>query len=141
MACGRPRKHTRNITGLRNQPTQSTVPQLPYAEPLANGTEPAQTLDDSHENSNPSAPDRPDTPEWELGLHFDSTRFIINDDDAGIESDLEVEEASLCRDWGDKNLQEGLIELAVNKGDDPLDEDWLPYALKKRKKPRIGESL
>ncbi|KAF8237057.1 hypothetical protein L208DRAFT_1249400, partial [Tricholoma matsutake] len=72
----------------------------------------------------------------ELGLYFDSTRFIIDDADAGIESDLEVDELSLHGDWGDGDLQESLIQLAVEAGDNPLDEDWLPYELKKKKKPR-----
>lgn len=94
--------------------------------------------DDSHENSDSSTPD---IPEWELGLYFDSTRFIIDDADAGIESDLEVDELSLHGDWGDGDLQESLIQLAVEAGDNPLDEDWLPYELKKKKKPRTGESF
>jgi hypothetical protein len=52
-----------------------------------------------------------------------------------------VEEAPLYRDWGDEDTQEGLIELALKEGDHPVDNDWILYVLKKRKKPRIGESL
>jgi hypothetical protein len=77
-------------------------------------------------------------------LYFDSTRFIIDDENAGIESDLELKvndsELSLCGDWGDEDLQESLIQMAVNEGDNILDESWLPYELKlKKKKPRNGE--
>ncbi|KAM6492911.1 hypothetical protein JOM56_000864 [Amanita muscaria] len=138
MARGRRPKHTRNTTGLRNQPTQLNVPQLPNVEPIGSDTERTQTPGDSDSHCENSDTGTPDTLlERGLGLHFDSTRFIIDNDDAGIESDLEIEEVSLCGDWGDENLQESLIALAVNEGDDPLDEDWLPNALKKRKKPRI----
>jgi hypothetical protein len=105
-------------------------------EPLTNV---ALTTDDSHENSDPSTPD---ILEQELGLYFDSTRFNIDDNDAGIESDLEVDELSLHGDWEDGDLQESLIQLAVDAGDNPLDEYWLPYELKKKKKkPRTGESF
>ena len=109
---------------------------MPNAEPLTN----VAPTDDSYENSD-SDPSTPDIPEQELGLYFDSTKFIIDDENAGIESDLEVEvdELSLCGDWGDENLQESLIRMAVNEGDNPLDENWLPYGLKIKKKPRTGE--
>ncbi|KIL62132.1 hypothetical protein M378DRAFT_25765 [Amanita muscaria Koide BX008] len=131
MPRGRRPKHTRNITGLRNQPTQLNVSQLlPNAETIANNTEPTQTPPgNSHANSNTGTYDTLS----EQGLHFDSTRLMIDDDNAGIGS-KEVEEASLRRrDWGDRNLQESSIALAVNEGDD---EGWLPNALKKRKRPR-----
>jgi hypothetical protein len=52
-----------------------------------------------------------------------------------------VEEALLYRDWEDEDTQEGLIELALKEGDHPVDKDRLLYVSKKRKKPRIGESL
>ena len=42
-------------------------------------------------------------------------------------------------DWEDEDLQERMFKLAVNEGDDPSDEDWLPYELKKKKKPKIGQ--
>ncbi|KAF8799441.1 hypothetical protein BYT27DRAFT_7120825, partial [Phlegmacium glaucopus] len=90
-----------------NQPTQLNIPQLPNVEPLTYDTEPVQTLD-SHENSNLD-PSTTNTLEPGLGLYFESTIFIINDNDAGLESDLEIEEASSCGDWGDENLQEILI--------------------------------
>jgi len=78
-------------------------------------------------------------PKQELGFHLDSTRFLINDDDAGMESDSDVKELSLGEDWEDKDLQEIMFKLAVKEGDDPLDENWLPYELKK--KPKIGQFL
>ncbi|KAF8220677.1 hypothetical protein L208DRAFT_1332530, partial [Tricholoma matsutake] len=56
------------------------------------------------------------------------------DDDAGMESDTEVKEASLCRDLEDEGLQESMFKLALDEGDDMLDEDWLPYQLRKTKK-------
>ena len=137
MARGRPRKHTRNTTGLRNQSTQSSVPKLPNGEHLGNDIEPAgaQVPRNSHD------PSSSDKPERELGLHLDSTRFLINDDDAGMESDSDVEELSSGEDWDDEDLQERMFKLAMNEGDDPSDEDWLPYELKKKKKPKIGQFL
>lgn len=58
-----------------------------------------------------------------------------------MELGMGVEEESSRGDWGDENLQDGSITLAVNEGNDPLDGDWLPYALTKSKKRRTGESL
>jgi hypothetical protein len=34
-----------------------------------------------------------------------------------------------------------MFKVAVNEGDDPSDEDWLSYKLKKKKKPKIGQFL
>lgn len=131
MAHGRPQKHIRNTAGLRNQATQSNIPQLPNAEPLINDVECSPSPHDSHEPINPSSLDRP---EQALGLHIDSTRFLIGDDNAGMESDTEIEEASLCGDWEDEGLQESMFKLGLDEGDDMSDEDWLPYQLRKTKK-------
>ena len=57
-----------------------------------------------------------------------------------MESDAEVKEASLCRDWEDEGLQESMFKLALDEGDDMLDEDWLPYRLRKTKKLKTGQS-
>ena len=137
MARGRPQKRARNTTGLRNQRRELTRivpdgPDLPNAEPLTN----VAPTDDSHENSDPSTSD---IPERELGLYFDSAKFIFDNENAGIESDLEIDELSSCGDWGDEDLQESLIRMAANEGDNPSDENWLPYGLRKKKKPRTGE--
>ena len=137
MVGGRPQKHIRNTAGLRNQSTQSSVPQLPNGEHLGNDIEPA-SAQVSHDSHVPSSSDKP---ERELGFHLDSTRFLINDDDAGMESDSDVKELSSGEDWEDKDLQERMFKLAVKEGDDPSDEDWLPYELKKKKKPKIGQFL
>ena len=127
MARGRPRKQARNISGLRNQSIHSTVSQLPNIEPLV---EPLQPPCD---HINPASPER------ELGLHLDSTRYIIDGDGAGFESDSDVEELSLCGDWDDEELQESMFKLAVEEGDDPSDEGWLPDQLKRKKRRRTGE--
>ena len=58
-----------------------------------------------------------------------------------MESDSDVEELSSGEDWEDKDLQEKMFKLAVKEGDDPSDEDCLPYELKKKKKPKIGQFL
>jgi len=105
-----------------------SIPQLPNAEPLINDVEHSPSPHDSHEPINPSSLDRP---KQALGLHIDSTRFLIGDDNAGMESDAEVEEASLCGDWEDEGLQESMFKLALDEGDDMSDEDWLPYQLRK----------
>jgi hypothetical protein len=112
---------------------------LPNAEHLANDIEPA-SAPVPHDSHGPSPYDKP---ERELGLHLDSTRFLINDDDAGMESDSDVKELSSDGDWEDENLQErkNVQVNAVNGGDDPSDADWLPYELKKKKKPKIGQFL
>ena len=137
MAHGRPRKRTWNTTGLRNRAAQSSIPQLPNAEHFANDVEPLLSPDDSNEPINSSSLDRP---EKGLGLYAESTRFLIDDEDAGMGSDADVEEASLCSDWEDEDLQESMVKLALSEGDDLTDEDWLPHQLK-AKKPKIGQSL
>ena len=82
-----------------------------------------------------------DSPEKGLGLYTDSTRFLIVDDDAGMGSDADVKEASLCGDWEDEDLQESMVKLALNEGDDLVDEDWLFYQLKKAKRLKTGQFL
>ena len=138
MAHGRPQKRTWNTTGLRNKAAQSSIPQLPNAEHFANDVEPLLSPDDLNELINFSSLDRP---EKGLGLYAESTRFLIDDDDAGMGSDADIEEASLYGDWEDEDLQESMVKLALSEGDDWTDEDWVPHQLKKAKKPKIGQSL
>ncbi|KAF8522028.1 hypothetical protein JB92DRAFT_3141090 [Gautieria morchelliformis] len=125
MARGRPPKCRRNITGLRNQGGEPSGTDLPNVEPPAN-----------HPSDGPSPSDQPDEDEG-LQLHLDSTRVLMDNDEAGIESGSEVEEMSELGDWDDEELQEKMYMLAVNIGDDPSDEDWIPPELRPKKKVRI----
>lgn len=127
MARGRPRKRTRNISGLRNQGPRSSIPQLLVAESLA-GTNDAEPPDSS----------LLDRPKQELALNSD-TNTVIGGEDAGKESIAEVEEAPSCGDWENGGMQEGMVKLAVNGGDDLRDEDWLPYQLKNTKRLETGQ--
>jgi hypothetical protein len=118
---------------------QSSIPQLPNVEHFANDVELLLSPDDLNELINFSSLDRP---KKGLGLYAESTRsLLIDDNDAGMGSDADIEEASLCGDWEDKDLQESMVKLVLSEGDDWTDEDWVPHQLKKAKKPKISQSL
>lgn len=53
---------------------------------------------------NSHEPSSSDKPEQELGLHLDNMRFVINDDNDGMESDSDVKELSSGEDWDDEDL-------------------------------------
>ena len=65
------------------------------------------------------------------------------DEQDGEEADMELEAKidCLCADssWDADDLQERLVDMAMAEGDDPSDEDWLLYKLRKKKKQKIGE--
>ena len=128
MARGRPPKRRRNITGLRNQAGEPSGTDLPNVDPLTTHPTDASPSDQPKEDEG-------------LRLHPDSAKFVIDNDDAGVESRSEVEEMSDVEDWDDEELQEKMYMLAVNTGDDPTDEDWLPPGLQPKKKIRIGQSI
>ena len=132
MARGRPRKQARNTKGLRNKVQKTSKLHSPsrkqYADPV-----PA-----SVPSENPSEDER------DVGQHFDSLRFMFDDENEGESIDGNVEELSSddLSDWDGDELRERLYRLAVREGDDPSDKDWLPSCLeRKRKRMKHGKFL
>lgn len=129
MARGRPPKHARNTSGLRNKSKGSLVTPTPVPETAV------ENLNLSHlHDSRESSPDG-----YNVGMYFDSTRPIVGNDDAGCESDLDVDEVFESEEWEDEELRDNMSLLAVQEGDDPSDEDWFPPGLRRRKKQKMGE--
>jgi len=111
MARGRPRKRIRNTAGLGNQ---AVVPQLPNPESFTNDVESLLLPDDSDELIHSSSLDTTEKGLGPLGLNMDSTRFLINEDDGGMESGADVEEALvLCGDWEDKDPQKSMVDVGT----------------------------
>ncbi|KAF8499998.1 hypothetical protein BU17DRAFT_72172 [Hysterangium stoloniferum] len=129
MAHGQPQKCIRNIAGLQNQAAQSSIPQLPNGKTLTDDLELSLLPDGPHGIINSSLLV---WPEQGLGLYTDSTRFLIDNDDASMGSDAEVEEASVCRDWEEEDLQESMVKLALHEGDNLTDEDLAPLSAKEK---------
>ena len=118
MARGRRPKRIRSTTGLRNN--SSVLTATPPRELSPDGWSEAASV----------------------GVYFDSTRLIIDEDDAGCESDLDVDDIFECEDWEDEGLRDNMYLLAVREGDDPSDEDWLPPGLHTKKKLKTsGEHI
>jgi hypothetical protein len=123
MTRGRPSKRARNITGLRNQ-HQPAVSHLPNEERPTRNPVPIRSRE-----SRPH-----DDPEADLGIYFDSARLVIDDDDDGMVSEPDLEELQEFGEWDDEELQERMYMLAVEEGDDPSDENWVPPQLKKKRR-------
>jgi hypothetical protein len=126
---GRKHKQKKKITGLRNQP-KAAVPPLhssPTPEPVPESQE--SRADDPEEDVNWSPHTRFDS----LKVAWDGNKSEDEEDDTEIGTEEE---------WGDWNElgQEGLhvmlMKLAMENGDDPRDEDWVPEVLR-RKKARV----
>jgi len=135
-----------NISGRRNQPKAPTAPTKtsPLTQPLSTGptqcSTPVETSDDD------SNSDSVDYDEWSLSprLEFDSTTSgISTDSEDGDHSRnsgrsgskcIEPEDWEECDDWevGTEAFYVGLMRLAIDQGDDPRDEDWIPAELKKK---------
>jgi hypothetical protein len=130
MAWGRPSKHARNTSGLRNKSKGSLVTPAPVPETAV------ENLDLSHDSRESSPDDH-----YDVGMYFDSTRPIVGNDDAGCESDIDVDEVFESKEWEDEELRDNMCLLAVQEGDDPSDEDWFPPGLRRKKKQKIGEFL
>ena len=134
MAKGRPAKRaraTRNISGLRNQSTHSSVfsdstpqPTPPRSQaPSPDGDE--SDLDEDDED-------------LDLLIHFDSLKTNLANEEAHPDDGEELEE---WEGFSKGELAEAMVDLF--QADDPSDLNWLPEKLKnkreKRKKDKQGK--
>jgi len=108
------KKQKRNITGLQNQPNLKTL----------------STTDDED-----------DLEGWNISLRFDGSVRpcweMVSDDSESEDSEVE----QLEEDWSDlhvEGLQAKMMTFAIDCGDDPRDEDWVPANLRRRKREKKG---
>lgn len=131
------KKQRRNISGLHNQRETSLALSDVVAEDLrsaAPSPEPEEatigatdTIDSDSEDYGPS---------WSLGIVHDGLRVdFANDED--YESDFEENGIdSFSTDLQDIAFCDWLAQYASQELDDPLDEDWMPEALQRKRKKR-----
>ncbi|KAL4255827.1 hypothetical protein AB1N83_013423 [Pleurotus pulmonarius] len=135
MACKRRRKAVnRNISGLRGQrrETVSNDAQPATQEPFT----PAITSD-LEPNNVPIEAERVNDSEGEGGYGSEQDDVISNgSDESEIEADEEGFDSEWEEDMDDEEFCSQLIALAVECGDDPRDEDWVPERMRCLKKKR-----
>ena len=129
MAKKKPKK---NINGLRNQKTLTS-----------HGVEAPIVVDDIDEQSDHH--DNEDG-EWDAKIRFDSSKprwDIASDSEDSDEGRLEEEvvETSEDDEWKNEGLQVGLMVLAIEIGDDPRDEDWIPDNLRRKHNARLAKGM
>ena len=86
-----------------------------------------------------------DDEEWMPNLPFDSNKLMWNDEESedDIQFDSENEEDFLdkiveekpgvnLRKYRNKGWYVALMQMAIEVGDDPLDEDWVPKKMRKK---------
>ena len=135
-----PVRHTkrqkRNISGLRNQPK-------PIFEPSP--TEATATKPSSDIPAQPN-PDHEDEDE-DLGLRcLDSLKLLWRADDEEESTEEEdpknredeFDEWDGQQEFGEESLYIKLMTLAIDSGDDPRDDDWVPEGLRRRKGIKKG---
>ena len=60
--------------------------------------------------------------------------------DSEDEADVEDEVIEAGKDkWRSESLQVGLMVLAIEIGDNPQDEDWIPEAVRRKHKARMAQ--
>jgi len=138
------KKSKKNITSLQNQSkTASRV-----EESVNVNSKPMETPP-----SNPAMADinrqSDNDEEWDVHIKFDSNKpcWELDDDEEDSENgeednegDVEDEVIEASEDnWRNEGLHVGLMVLAIEIGDDPRDEDWIPDNLRRKYKARIAK--
>jgi hypothetical protein len=136
------KKQKRNISGLKNQP--KPLPEPSSTEPLV--VEPSSESNTAERVGS----DLEDDEDQDLGLKCpDSSKLLWRADDDEEEpmpegkgdSESGIEDWDTHQELEDKGLYIMLMNLAVDNGDDPRDEDWVPEDLRrKRRRKKKGHS-
>jgi hypothetical protein len=74
---------------------------------------------------------------WDAQVRFDSNELCWEFDDE--EDKSEDEGLSESEGDGSDGLHVGLMVLAIEIGDDPQDEDWIPKAVQRKQNSRIAK--
>jgi hypothetical protein len=150
------KKIKRNITGLRNQSkTVSHVDEAPdvsekgikisqihlgiqiHAD-IVDDSEQSDDVDNRDEGWDPHIKLDSNKPCWELDDEGEDSEDEYTDKD---EADSDVEDEAIEADedeWRNEGLHVGLMVLAIEIGDDPRDEDWIPNSLRRKQNARIA---
>ena len=126
------KKVKRNISGLLNQ-RQAII--VSHEDARASSTQPDLISDD--ENVGPDE-------EWVPNVNFDSNK-VKWDDESGSEDDIDSEneedfldkteerrQGINPRKYRNNGLYFSLMRMAINVGDDLMDENWVPKRTKKK---------
>jgi hypothetical protein len=141
------KKQKRNITGLRNQPKATS-----HVEESVdiNFSKAAETCPSNPAMADINGPSDNETPDegWDAHVKFDSNKpcweLDSEEEDSEHEEDKEgdvedeVMEAGESN-WRNEGLHVGLMVLAIEIGDDPRDEDWIPDELRRKYKARMAK--
>ncbi|KXN87272.1 hypothetical protein AN958_09004 [Leucoagaricus sp. SymC.cos] len=126
FSMGRTRKKLkRNITGLRNQPKASPIPQILDEGKFPDSAEPHIEVTDPNVDEIPG-------PDEVLAAHPDNARVLCDEEEiteCGDEAHSgEDPEGKTCR----RSLRVRQFSLAIHCEDDPRDGDWVPPKLYKK---------
>ncbi|KAF9457874.1 hypothetical protein BDZ94DRAFT_1313815 [Collybia nuda] len=134
MPAQRNTKQKRNITGLRNQPR--AIPDLPMQPPLT----PVVISEGTQNQINPELEDHrdEDCEEGPVKSYQDSLKSTWEEEDKGkVEAEI-IDEEDTEEEFNSDRLYVKLMNLAMENGDDPRDENWIPENLRRRKKQKKG---
>ena len=123
------KKPKHNISGLLNQTWRTTIPLIDVSH------EDAINVDDENDELDE---------EWVPNLKFDSNKVKWNDE-SGSEDDIESDNEEDFLDktqeirpgvnpriYRNNGLYVSLMRMAINVGDDLMDEDWVPKKTRKK---------
>ncbi|KIJ95381.1 hypothetical protein K443DRAFT_108857, partial [Laccaria amethystina LaAM-08-1] len=141
-------KKKRNITGLRNQ--SKAASHIKVQEAPDDSTDTVETLP-THPVIQADIPPSDNDVGWDAQVRFDSNKLCweVDDEedkseDEGLsesEGDVEDEVVEANDDeWRSDGLHVGLMVLAIEIGDDPRDEDWIPEAVQRRQNSQIAKA-
>ena len=144
------KKSRRDISGLKNQP-KLTTDSSHTNEPMSCASDTAVPP----VSPDPRIDNDADDEEWTPNLPFDSNKPMWNDEESEDDIDSENEEDFLDkiveeekpgvnpRKYRNKGWYVALMRMAIEVGDDPLDEDWVPKKTRKklRKETRKKSAL
>ena len=137
------KKLKKNITGLRNQSKKKIVSHVKEAS--NNGTK-ATEVPSTHPVTHTDFDEQPNNDEecdahieldsnklcWEPASDDEDEEEVSEEEDTDNENgDVEVIEAG-TDEWRGEALHVSLMVLAIEIGDNPQDEDWIPDSLRRR---------
>ena len=133
------KRQKRNISGLKNQ-------SKPIPESLSTDTLVVEPLSNIQKQQSPDLEDSAKSEDDELGLRCpDSLKPLWRVDDDKDElmqkdedSESETDGWDSQQELGEENLYIKLMSLAIDNGDDPRDEDWVPEGLRRKKQEKKG---
>ena len=78
---------------------------------------------------------------WNAHIRLDTNKLFwgLNDEEEDSQDEVEDEVIEAGSDeWKNDGLQVGLMVLAIEIGDDPRDEDWIPDSLRRKHNARLA---